>query len=47
MIKKAVLYSALSIAYAIGMSFRIVSNGFLSIAENIVIKLEEKKPTED
>jgi hypothetical protein len=39
MIKKAFFYTVLSLTYAIG-------NGFLSIAENILIKLEEKSPPE-
>lgn len=40
MIKKAVLYTFLSLAYAIGMSLKVVSNGFLGLAEQIMLSLE-------
>jgi len=43
MIKKAVLYTILSLAYAIGMSLKVISNGFLSIAEKMAQLLEKKK----
>jgi hypothetical protein len=40
MLKKAFLYTALSISYAIGMLFKVVSNGFLGLAEKIMLSLE-------
>lgn len=40
MIKKAFLYTALSIAYAIGMFLKVLSNGFLGLAEKIMLNLE-------
>ena len=43
MFKKAFLYTALSLTYAVGMSLKIVANLFLSIAEKIMLILEEKK----
>lgn len=44
MIKKAVFYTVLSLTYAIGMTLKVIGNGFLSISENILINLEEKSP---
>lgn len=43
MFKKAFLYTFLSLAYAFGISLKVVSNGFLSVAEKIMLILEEKK----
>ena len=38
MIKKAFFYTVLSLTYAIGMALKVIGNGFLSIAENILIR---------
>ena len=43
MFKKAFLYTFLSLTYAIGMFFKIIANGFLALAEKIMLILEEKK----
>lgn len=43
MFKKAFLYTALSLTYAIGMVLKIVANWFLAIAEKIILMLEKKK----
>lgn len=43
MFKKAFLYTALSLTYAIGMSLKVISSGFLSVAEKIMLILEKKK----
>lgn len=43
MLKKAFLYTFLSLTYAIGMFFKIIANGFLALAEKIMLILEEKK----
>jgi hypothetical protein len=43
MFKKAFLYTALSLTYAIGMSLKLVGNGFLSVAEKIILVLDKKK----
>ena len=37
MFKQAFLYTALSLAYAIGMTLKIVSNLFLAAAEKIML----------
>lgn len=42
MLKKAFLYTALSFTYAVGMSFKIVANLFLAIAEKIMFVIDRK-----